>query len=796
MTSPSFAALAWLFVGALLGMEGASPRHPQEDGASFRLGTSSYRHSSGIQALGVSPDGKILASGGQDGWVRIWESSSGRELGSHRLDAGVSGLAFSSDGTSLLCADSQSDLRRLSLPTGREVERLPTPLKKIRCLASSPREDVVAVGGEATLFIWDAGKKLAPVVGAAHQGPIDSVAFSPDGRLLASASSDDEAIQVWKIPDFNEPIRLVGSKFAKPRTLAFLPDGRSLAAGCLDSSIRVWDLEKKEVTTTLTTSGPVTSFDSSRDGTLFAAACGRPIVHVWDSGTGKELHRIDTHCWQTSLVRFHRDGKTLLTAGNQGGIRFWDAAGGQNLPRPGESHQGRVTSIAVSPSGETLASGAEDGTVCFWDLPKKRLNSRAEAHENPVLSLSFSPDGRTLASGSGDAVCLWEVQTGVRRLKIKDSGGGLVVKVAFLGDGKTLAVATSDSRIDLWDARTGDRLRIVAEREGPVTSLLSIEGRKALAWSDHLGAVSTLTLDDGHDPVKLIAQPPGSLFSLSLSPDQRTLAAGGDHGEIRIWNLDRKKTCLELTGGSRAIESLAHSPDGRLLASVGSDSSLRLWDLASGHEILALRHEDGPPLSVAFTPDGKELAVGMARSTIVVWNLARVLLAERPPEAPGSTLLERLENEKPLAAHQAIQALVQEPEKSLDALRQSLRPDSKDPGRMTRLLAQLEDDNAEVRRTAQAELEWCGDLDILRKTAAGQASPELRERVEEIVASQDEPRIRWPRGLAIFRAIQGLEQLALPSSDELLEFLAQGPDCRQRREAQHALERRTKKPGK
>ncbi|KAB8238953.1 YVTN repeat-like/Quino protein amine dehydrogenase [Aspergillus alliaceus] len=405
-----------------------------------------------------------------------------------------------------------------------------------------------------------------------HSEWVRSVAFSPDGCTLASGS-DDNTIKLWDTTTGIERQTLKGHS-DWVRSVAFSPDGRTLASGSCDNTIKLWDTTTGTERQTLEGhSGSVYSVAISPDGCTLASGLGDNTIKLWDITTGTEYQTLEGHSGSVYSVAFSPDGCTLASGSGDDTIKLWDITTGTEY----QTLEGSVYSVAISPDGCTLASGLGDNTIKLWDITTGTERQTLEGHSDWVRSVAFSPDRCTLASGSGDnTIRLWDTTTGIECQTLKGHLG-LVLSVAFSPDVCTLASGSGDNTIKLWDTITG-------------TECQTLKGHSD--W----------------------------VYSVAFSPDGRTLASGSCDNTIKLWDTTTGIECQTLKGHTDWVNSVAFSPNRHILASGSRDNTIKLWDITTGTEHQTLEGHSSSVNSVAFSPDGRTLVSGSHDNTIKLWD--------------------------------------------------------------------------------------------------------------------------------------------------------------------------------
>ncbi|MBE9225183.1 WD40 repeat domain-containing protein [Phormidium sp. LEGE 05292] len=460
------------------------------------------------------------------------------------------------------------------------------------------------------------GRERNSLVG--HSNSVNSVSFSPDGKTLASGSFDG-TIKLWNLATGRE-IRTLKGHNSYVYSVSFSPDGNTLASGSDDKTIKLWNLATgREIRTLKRHSNPVISVSFSPDGKTLASGSADKTIKLWNLGTGREIRTLKGHNSYVWRVSFSPDGKTLASGSVDKTIKLWNLGTGREI-RTLMGHSNSVYSVSFSPDGKTLASGSVDKTIKLWNLGTGREIRTLMGHSNSVYSVSFSPDGKTLASGSVDkTIKLWNLGTG-REIRTLMGHSNPVYSVSFSPDGKTLASGSDDKTIKLWNLGTGREIRTLMGHSNSVISVSFSPDGKTLASGSFDGTIKLWNLGTGREICTLMGHS-NPVYSVSFSPDGKTLASGSDDKTIKLWNLGTGREIRTLMGHSNSVISVSFSPDGKTLASGSFDGTIKLWNLGTGREICTLMGHSNPVYSVSFSPDGKTLASGSDDKTIKLWNL-------------------------------------------------------------------------------------------------------------------------------------------------------------------------------
>jgi len=282
----------------------------------------------------------------------------------------------------------------------------------------------------------------------AHNDSVKSIAFSRDGKMLASGSADD-TIKLWNLAT-NQNIATLTGNSSTDYTIAFSPDVKMLASGSIDNTIKIWDIESRQNTDTLSGhSDSIWSVAFSKDGKTLASASRDGTIKLWNLETNQEIATLNEHSKDVMVVAFSPDRKTLASGSSDNTIKLWDLQTNEMIATL-EGHSDGVTSLAFNPDSSILVSSSYDNTIKFWDLFNNEEVDSLEGHSSGILSIAIAPNGRILASGSEDStIKLWDLTT-KEEIAILTGHSDPVNYVVFSPDGKKLASGSEDNTIKIW----------------------------------------------------------------------------------------------------------------------------------------------------------------------------------------------------------------------------------------------------------------------------------------------------------------------------------------------------------
>ncbi|WLE97026.1 MAG: trypsin-like peptidase domain-containing protein [Candidatus Electrothrix communis] len=477
---------------------------------------------------------------------------------------------------------------------------------------------IVSASRDNTLRLWEVatGKEFTVLKG--HGDSVVSVAFSPDGKTIVSASAD-KTVRIWEVKTGRQLTSLLGHE-DYVTSAAFSPDGKIIVSASWDKTVRFWEAKTgKQSASLLKHEDTVLSAAFSPDGKTIVSASADKTVRIWEAKTGKERAVFKGHESAVNSVSFSPDGKTIVSASRDNTLRLWEVATGKELTVL-KGHERAVISVAFSPDGKKIVSSSFDKTVRIWEAKTGKQLALLPGHEDNVNSVAFSPNGKTIVSALWNkTVRIRDITTGKERAVFKGHENS-VISVSFSPDGKTIVSASLDNTLRLWEVATGKELTVLKGHEDLViNAAFSPDGKTIVSasrdntlrlWEAATG--KELAVFKGHeDPV----------ISVAFSPDGKLIASASADKTMRIWDWESGKEVAVLRGHASSWgNSMAFSPDGKTIASASWDKAVRIWEVATGKELAILKGHENYVFSVAFSPDGKLIASASADKTMRIWD--------------------------------------------------------------------------------------------------------------------------------------------------------------------------------
>jgi WD40 repeat protein len=449
-----------------------------------------------------------------------------------------------------------------------------------------------------------------------HSSLVISVAFSPDGNSIASGSLD-KTIRLWDVASGAELHSFIGHS-KDITSIDFSPDGHILASASKDRSIKLWDVDSGREVLSIKDDSIVSEIDYSPDGKIIASVSSQDKkVKLWDLASGRILESSQKQEGSLYSIAYSPNGKYLVS-GSFKTFTIWDAQSLKELNKI-SGLTSRIESVAFSPDSQFIGTGSSDGSVKIWNVKSGSEIFNFSAASPSVESIAFSPNGQYLVAGTREHVLqVWDLSSGEEIQNLYSDSN--IYSVTFSPDGQSIATGLYDKSIELWDLNKGEVFKSFKGYSSKVNSVAySLNGVIASATVDR-----SIRLWDGARGsfIRNISGHSSSVTSVSFNSHGNYIASGSLDKKVKIWDTEKANEVRSFQD-SEWIKTVALSNNLKYIASGSYGHVLRVWDVNSGNDLYSLSGHSSTIASVVFSPDSNLLASGSGDTSIKIWDINR-----------------------------------------------------------------------------------------------------------------------------------------------------------------------------
>jgi len=453
-----------------------------------------------------------------------------------------------------------------------------------------------------------------------HHNEVRGVVFSPDGKLIASASFD-KTVRLW-ITESGDCQRILTDHTDLVPCVAYSPQGDQFTSGSSDKTIRLWDPATGNCFQILSGhENAICCLAYSPNGDQIASASDDHTVRLWNVATGECSRILDGHSDEVWGIAFSPQGNQVASSSKDKTLRLWDVESGRCCHIL-EGHNTGISGVVYSTKGDQVISTSNDGTVLVWDAQSGFCRHPLTGHTGGVFCVAYSPKGDMIASGSSErTVRLWDVSVGGSRQISRGHSQG-VENIRCSPNGDLIASCSLDYTIRLWDVETGACLRTLSGHHDSVLCIAFSPQRDRIVSGSGIGDKTVRLWDVETGACQhILAGHTGRVRSVAFSPQGDQVASASEDTTVRLWNAATGEHCETLDGHTEEVLEVAYSPDGSIIATGNKDYTVKLWNVGTMACTNILIGHSGWVYDVVFSPGGDQLASASGDWTVRLWSV-------------------------------------------------------------------------------------------------------------------------------------------------------------------------------
>ncbi|ETO29645.1 WD-40 repeat-containing protein [Reticulomyxa filosa] len=546
-------------------------------------------HSNSVLGVKFSPDGSKILSYSLDKTIRIWDTSSRKQLHLLQNTNLPRAVYFSPDGSKIVSYSESTTIYLWDVLSGQQLQTWEGHSNSITDVQfSSNGSKVVSSSLDGTIRVWDvlSGEHIQLLTEPSTW--IGSIHLSPDDSKIVSYLND-KTIRVWDALS-GKQLQILQGHSEDINDAQFLSNGSKIVSYSIDETIRIWDVSSgQQIHILRGHSSVINGIHLSPDNSKIVSYSDDDTIQIWDVLSGKQLHVLKGQSGRVKAAQFSPDGSKIVS-GSVDTIRIWDVLSGKQIQIL-EGHSGIVCGVEFFPNESKILSCSDDGTIRMWDLTLQKKVQLIEEYLDIVTGVQFSPDTSKIVSCSGKALQLWDAQSG-RQIQVFEGHLSDVRGVLFSLDGSKIISYSSDKTIRIWDILSGRQLHeLVGHQDYVIEVQSSSDGFKIASCSKET-TVRIWDISSGKE-IQLLHGHSSSILGVQFSPDGSKIVSCSYDKTIRLWDVPSGKQLCVFGGHSQYVTRARFSQNGSKIVSSSRDKTVRIWDVSSGKQLLLLKgHTD------------------------------------------------------------------------------------------------------------------------------------------------------------------------------------------------------------